>query len=150
MSDHKKTIEILERLVEVCRDGQNGYRDAAEHVTDSNLRHFFNQQSLERAGFAAQLEEELLKLGEMDLDRSGSASGDVRRAWVDLKATLGGGDESLLASVESGDKSAVEAYEKATQEGELPEHLAAIVRRQYASVEAACEHVRMLRETRAA
>ena len=95
MSSHERAIKILESLVETCRDGQDGYRDAAEHVTDSNLRQFFNQQSLERAGFAAELEEELLKLGEKDPDRTGSAAAGIHRAWIDVKAMLGGGDEAL-------------------------------------------------------
>ena len=146
MSDHKKIIAVLELLVEICRDAQNGYRDAAEHVTDSNLRHFFNEQSLQRAGFAAELEEELLKLGQKDLDRSGSPSADIRRAWVDLKAALGGGDESLLASVEAGEQKAADAYQEASGKNDLPEHLAAMVRRQHASVQALREHIHMLRE----
>lgn len=150
MTDHQETIAVLERLVQVCRDGQNGYRDAAEHVTDSNLRHFFNEQSLERAGFAAELEEELLKLGQKDLDRSGSPSADIRRAWVDLKVVLGGGDESLLTSVEAGEQKAADAYEKASGEDQLPEHLAVIVRRQLVSVQASQKHIHMLREARAA
>ena len=50
--DNARTIKLLQQLVDTCRDGQNGYRDAADHVTDSHLREFFNEQSLARAGFA--------------------------------------------------------------------------------------------------
>jgi uncharacterized protein (TIGR02284 family) len=146
----KKVVSMLEELVETCRDGQNGYRDAAEHVTDSNLRHFFNQQSLERAGFAAELEEELIKLGEKDPDRTGSAVAGIHRAWIDVKSTLGGGDHAILESVESGEDNARNSYAKAAQSANLPEYLAVIVRRQYAAVQAAHDHIRSLRDTRAA
>lgn len=150
MKGSEEAIGILEELVETCRDGQNGYRDAAEHVTDSNLRHFFNQQSLERSGFAAELEEELIKLGEKDPDRTGSAGAAIHRAWIDVKSTLGGGDHTILASVESGEDKAKNSYAKAAQSQDLPEYLSAIVRRQYASIQAAHDHVRSLRDTRAA
>jgi uncharacterized protein (TIGR02284 family) len=150
MSTTEKAIRILEELVETCRDGQNGYRDAAEHVTDSNLRHFFNQQSLERAGFAAELEEELISLGEKDPDRTGSAVAAIHQAWIDLKSTFGGGDHAILESVESGEGKAKNSYAKAAQSADLPEYLAAMVRKQYVSIQAAHDHVRSLRDTRAA
>ncbi|MFL6438304.1 MAG: ferritin-like domain-containing protein [Terriglobales bacterium] len=147
---HEQTIKVIEELVETCRDGQNGYRDAADHVTDSNLRHFFNEQSLARAGFAGELEQELINLGENDPNRSGSASAAIHRAWIDVKSALGGGDHSILVSVESGEDQAKNSYEKALQNPDLPDHLAALARRQLASIEAAHDHVRSLRDTRAA
>ena len=146
----KKVVSILEELVETCRDGQNGYRDAAEHVTDSNLRTFFNEQSLARAGFAAELEEELIKLGESDPDRTGSAGAAIHRAWIDVKSTLGGGDHAILESVESGEDKAKNSYVKAARSADLPEYLAIIVRRQSVAVQAAHDHIRSLRDTRAA
>jgi len=150
MANNEIAIKILQGLIETCRDGQNGYRDAADHVSDTNLRHFFNQQSLERAGFAGELEQELISLGDKDPDRSGSVSAAIHRAWIDLKATLGGGDEAILSSVEAGEDAAKHSYEKALDDSQLPEHLASLVRRQLAGVRAAHDHVRSLRDTRAA
>ena len=150
MHDNQKLKGTLQDLIDTCRDGQNGYRDAAEHVTDANLRHFFNEQSLERAAFAGELEQELLNLGEHDPDRSGSVPGAIHRAWIDLKATLGGGDESLLSSAEAGEDAAKKSYEKALEDGKLPEPLAVIVRRQLASIKAAHDRVRNLRDIKAA
>ena len=146
----EKAIKIIEDLVETCRDGQNGYRDAADHVTDTNLRHFFNEQSLARAGFAGELEQELITLGKNDPNRSGSAAAAIHRAWIDLKTTLGGGDHTILQSVESGEDSAKNSYQKALRDPDLPQYLAALARRQLASIEAAHDHVRSLRDARAA
>src|SRR6185503_764869 len=89
--DNARTIKLLQELVDTCRDGQNGYRDAADHVTDSHLREFFNQQSLARAGFAGELEQEIIRLGKADLGTSGTAAAAIRRAWIDFKSELGGG-----------------------------------------------------------
>jgi uncharacterized protein (TIGR02284 family) len=150
MANAEKARELLEELVETCRDGQDGYRDAAEHVTDSSLHAFLNDKSIERAGFAGELEQEILRLGEKDPDRSGSASAAIHRAWIDLKATLGGGEGAILKSVEGGDDQARKTYEKVANSSELPEYLAVIVRKQLVSIQAAHDHVRNLLEAKAA
>ena len=49
MSDQKHAIDALEDLIEVARDGQNGYRDGAEHAKDPQLRRFLQSVSLARA-----------------------------------------------------------------------------------------------------
>src|SRR5436190_17289818 len=149
MAQNSDALKTLHDLVAVCRDGQNGYRDAAEHVTDPKLKQFFNEQSLERAQFAAELEQEAQHLGEHDPDRAGSVVGALHRAWFDFKANLGGGDRAILDSVELGEDQAKKAYEDAISSN-LSDNLLAIVRRQQSSVLAAHDRVRDLRENRAA
>ena len=78
-------IESLEDLIEVCRDGQNGYRDGAEHVKDPELKKFMDEVSLERAKFAGDLETEVIRLGKSDVERSGSTLGAIHRGWTDSK-----------------------------------------------------------------
>ena len=143
-------LSVIENLIETCKDGQKGYQDAATHVKRSDLKTYFNEQSLERARFAGELEAELIRLGKPDKKVSGSVGGALRRAWIDTKVSLGGGDKTVLESVEAGEDSAKEAYEKAVA-GDLPENIAQIVRRQAASVQRAHDKVKSLRdEARAA
>src|SRR5690348_14385405 len=144
--DNIQTIKLLQGLVYTCRDGQNGYRDAADHVTDSHLREFFNEQSLARAGFAGELEQEIIRLGKADPDTSGSAAAAIRRAWIDFRSELGGGDTTILASVASGEDSAKAAFEKVLREPNLREDLTMLIRRQVTSIMAAHDHVRSLRD----
>lgn len=148
--DNASTIRLLQELVDICRDGQNGYRDAADHVTDSHLREFFNEQSLTRAGFAGELEQEMIRLGQADPDTSGSAAAGIRRAWIDFKSELGGGDVTILASVESGEDSAKAAFEKVLHEPNLRDDLATLIRRQLTSIVAAHDHVHSLQDAKAA
>lgn len=148
--DNARTIRLLQELADTCRDGQNGYRDAADHVTDSHLREFFNEQSLARAGFAGELEQEIIRLGKADPDTSGSAAAAIRRAWIDFRSELGGGDTTILASVESGEDSAKAVFEKVLREPNLREDLAMLIRRQVTSIMAAHDHVRSLRDAKAA
>jgi|SRR5580693_2197488 uncharacterized protein (TIGR02284 family) len=148
--DENNVINVIENLIENCKDGQKGYQDAALHVKRPDLKTYFNEQSLERARFAGELEAELIRLGKPDKKVSGSISGTLRRAWIDTKVSLGGGDKAILESVEAGEDNAKDVYQKAVT-GDLPENIAQIVRRQGASVQIAHDKVKSLRdEARAA
>jgi uncharacterized protein (TIGR02284 family) len=147
--DENNAVSVLKNLIETCKDGQKGYQDAAEHVKRSDLKTYFNEQSMERGGFAQELQNELPKVGEPDKKVSGSASAAMHRAWIDTKVALGGGDKTILESVEKGEDDAKEAYQKALS-GSLPTNVVDIVRRQAASVLRAHDQVRMLRDTAAA
>ncbi len=143
--DNDHVISVLEKLIETCRDGQEGYRDAAEHVKDPELRRYFNEISTTRADFAGQLENEVIRLGKHDPDRKGSATAAIHRGWINLKASLGGGDHSILSSVEAGEDNAKKQYEEALNDA-LPQDILELLRQQSQSVIAAHDHVRDLRD----
>jgi uncharacterized protein (TIGR02284 family) len=143
--NNANTIDTIEKLIETCRDGQEGYRDAAEHTTTAELKDFFLRQSLERAKFAGELESVALQLGESDPDRSPSIANKLHRAWFDLKQKLGGGDASILESVEAGEDSAKKHYQEALR-ADLPLDVHTIVETQAHSVLAAHDKVRNLRD----
>jgi uncharacterized protein (TIGR02284 family) len=143
--DENNAISVVENLIETNRDAEKGYRDAAEHVKRPDLKGYFNEQNRERARFAQELQAELAKLGKPDKKVSGSAGGAIHRAWIDTKVALGGGDKTILESVEAGEDKAKDTYNKALG-GALPAALTEIVRRQAASVQLAHDKVRMLRD----
>ncbi len=143
--DKNNPIDVIEDLIETCKDGQKGYQDAASHVKRSDLKTFFNEQSLERAKFAGELQEERIRLGKTDKRDSGSVSAALHRAWIDTKVSMGAGDKAILESVEAGEDRAKEAYQKAIT-SDLPESIAQTVRRQAARVQAAHDQVRSLRD----
>jgi len=144
--DENNVVSVLENLIETCKDGEKGYKDAAEHVKRSDLKGYFNEQSMERGRFATELQSQLARVGKPDKKVSGSASAAMHRAWIDTKVALGGGDHTILESVEKGEDNAKETYQKALS-GALPAGVDEIVRRQAASVQKAHDKVRMLRDT---
>lgn len=144
--DENNAISVLENLIETCKDGQKGYQDAAQHVKRSDLKTYFNEQSLERSRFAGELQAELVQVGKPDKKVSGSASAALHRAWIDTKVALGGGDKTILESVEKGEDDAKDTYNKALT-GALPGNLMEIVRRQAASIQRAHDKVKMLRDS---
>jgi uncharacterized protein (TIGR02284 family) len=143
--DENNAISVVENLIETSKDGQKGYQDAAEHAKRPDLKSYFNEQSAERGRFAQELQAELAKLGKPEKKVSGSVGGAMHRAWLDTKANLGGGDKTILESVEAGEDTAKDAYNKALG-GALPASLTEIVRRQAASVQRAHDKVKLLRD----
>jgi len=143
--DENNVISVVENLIETSKDGQKGYQDAAQHAKSPDLKAYFNEQSTERARFAQELQSELASFGKPDKKVSGSVGAAMHRAWLDTKANLGGGDKSILESVEAGEDSAKDTYDKALT-GALPDSLLDIVRRQAASVQRAHDKVKQLRD----
>ena len=143
--DNDHVISVLEKLTQLCRDSQEGYRDAAEHVKSPELRNLFNQVSTTRAEFAGELENEVIRLGRHDPDRKSTTAGAMHRRWIDLKVALGGGDHSILSSIESGEDSAKKAYEEALND-KLPLDIKDILRRQSQAVISTHDRIRTLRD----
>ena len=149
MTNTDDVVDVLEQLIETCRDGENGYRQATEHAKDPELASFFRTQSAQRATFARELEAEAQRLGKSEPKDSGSVSGAVHRAWIDVKEKLGGGDTTILESVEQGEDNAKKNYEEALTK-DLPENLSGLIRRQAQAVFSAHDRARTLRDARKA
>ena len=54
--------EALHHLIDICRDGERGFRAAAEAVSDPRLKTLFKELAAERAKFAADLVPHLQRL----------------------------------------------------------------------------------------
>jgi uncharacterized protein (TIGR02284 family) len=137
------TASTLNELVQTCKDGENGFRAAAEHVPDSNLRHLLESYAQQRAEFAAELQLEVRRLAE-DPAESGHATAALHRTWMDIKTGLTGRDEAaIIAECERGEDAAVRVYRKAL-DSNLPSDLRGIVERQFVEVKDAHDHIRSL------
>jgi uncharacterized protein (TIGR02284 family) len=144
--DRNDTIGVLNTLIETCRDGQEGFQEAAENVVRSDIKQLFTEAAMQRARFLGELQAEVRALGGDPAD-AGSVAGALHRAWIDVKGTFSGRDEeSILAEAERGEDSAVEAYRDAL-ENELPANLRAIISAQYADVQRTHDVVKQYRNT---
>ncbi len=149
MADIKNIHERIHNLIECCRDSQQAYIDAAERISDSRLRTYFNERALERAQYAGELTDRLRDSGEHDLRSEGTTGGAVRRAWMDMKAKLGGGDHAILTSLESCEDQIKHAYEDAMRGG-LSRDMDALVRTQAQSIYNSHDYIRGIRDRRSA
>ena len=147
--DTDKVISTCDDLIETCRDGQNGFKEAAENVKSPELKTFFKEVAAERAQFVNELQLEIRRLGG-EPAKSGSAAGALHRAWMEIKGTLTGKDDhAILAECERGEDSAVEAYRDAFKLG-LPTAINQTVERQFQSVKQVHDRVKKMRDAKAA
>ncbi len=150
MPNNQHITEELQELIQICRDGQEGYRHGADHAKDPELKRLMNEISLERAKFAGDLESEVVRWGNSDVDRSGTALGVVHRGWANLKAALGGGDDAILSSMETGDEFARKRYDEAISDEQTPENVVGILRNQAQAIVGTLDRIRAMRRRKAA
>ncbi|MGA9994078.1 MAG: PA2169 family four-helix-bundle protein [Pyrinomonadaceae bacterium] len=141
--DNDDVISTLNNLIETCKDGQNGFQTAAEGVKNSELKTLFASYSQQRAQFAGQLQNEVLRLGG-DPEKTGSTAAALHRGWIDIKSAVTGEDEgAVISECERGEDSAVRNYKDAL-EADLPADIRSIVEQQYSQVQEAHDRIRTL------
>jgi uncharacterized protein (TIGR02284 family) len=141
--------ETLHSLIEILIDGQQGFQKIGDEVKDPVLKVYFLNESLRRAEFRGQLETLLRDQGVHDIKEKGTAGGAIRRTWAELKVKLGGGDHTLLETAEQGEYAAVEAYEDALANDELPLPVRQALSTQSAHIQASHDYVKAARESNA-
>jgi uncharacterized protein (TIGR02284 family) len=138
------TIDVLKSLAEISRDGEAGFKAAADSVKDARIKSTLTAAAGRCATGAAELEREIAKLGGTP-SGSGSVTGALHRTWTDIKAAVTGDDKAILAECERGEDAAKAAYEKALQE-DLPVDVVDVVRRQYQGVRQNRDLIRDMRD----
>jgi uncharacterized protein (TIGR02284 family) len=143
-NDFKKVAAHLNDLIDVCKDGENGYRKAAEDVKDPDLRAMFSRFSQQRGQFAGELQSAVADLG-VKPETDGTARGALHRGWIDVKSAVTGRDEkAVIDECETGDDVAKGTYERVLKEGNLAGTTRSMVMQQYEQVKAAHDNVRAL------
>ena len=137
---------LVKDLVETLRDGQEGFKQAAEGVKDAQLKSLFNQYSQQRQQFASELLSGAVRQGKEDAETNSSTAGALHRAWIGLKAAVTNGDDhAILAECERGEDSAVSEYKKAMDDG-LSGPLLQVVSHQYSQIKSAHDRIKNLRD----
>jgi uncharacterized protein (TIGR02284 family) len=141
-----QVVSTLNSLISICKDGEEGYRKAAEVVNSLPLTSLFTKYSEQRGQFATELTNLVDGLGGDPAER-GSLAGAVHRGWINLRSAVSGeiNAETVLDECERGEDAAKTAYESALAAG-LPANIHDKVQRQYEYVRLAHDHVRGLRD----
>ena len=84
MKEQKEIISTINNLIETLKDGQEGFKQAAEGVKDPQLKSLFNEYSQQRSRFATELQSQARSLGEPQPETSSTAAGALHRAWINL------------------------------------------------------------------
>ena len=149
MSQQKETISTINDLIETLKDGQEGFKQAAEAVKDPQLKSLFSEYSLQRAKFSGELQSEAIGLGESNPEDSSSTAGTMHRTWINLKSAITSGDDhAVLAECERGEDSAVAEYKKAMEDEDLSAPIRETISRQFTDVKNAHDRIKALRDAK--
>jgi uncharacterized protein (TIGR02284 family) len=131
---------VLNHLIETCKDGERGFRYAANHVKNPTIKALFLQIASERERFASDLLPHAQRLGGPS-DADGTTAAAWHRGWITLKDTLTGHDEQAIVGEAERGEHAAEAFYKDAIDGMLPPTVRELVQQQYEEV---CEsHARV-------
>ncbi len=144
----KDYASTLNDLIETCKDGEEGYRKAAENVKRTDLKGVFQEYASQRAQFASELQREVSRIGGKP-ETSGTVGGAMHRGWMDVKGAVSSKDDhSLLEEAERGEDAAVNAYQEALSK-DLPSDLRSVVEREYQLIQKAHNQIRSMRDNTA-
>lgn len=142
----EKVGNKLNELLEKSYDAEKGYKKAAEHADSDSLKNFFERKAQQRYEFGHELKSEIRNYGE-DVDKGGSATGALHRAWMDVKALFSADDdESMLEEAITGEKAAVDDYEDVLSETNLPTSTATLLRSQLNQIKSDLEKIKSLED----
>src|SRR5437762_14142355 len=146
MINQKEITSPINNLIETLKDGEKGFKEAADAVKDPELKSLFTEYSAQRHQFASELQTELRSLSGAEPETGGSAAGAMHRGWINLKSAITSKDEgAILAECERGEDSAVQEFEKAMR-NDLVSPVRDIVSRQYSEIKSAHDRIKNLRD----
>lgn len=143
---NENVISTINNLIETCKDGQEGFKQAADGVERSDLKSLFYEFSQQRSQFVGELQTLVRDVGG-DPETTGSIAGSLHRGWINIKSAVTGRDEAaILNECERGEDSAKNAYKEALQEN-LPASVTEVIQRQAAAVQTAHDKIKALRDS---
>ena len=145
MSTQSKSIEVLNELIETCKDGEYGFKACAEQAESPELKSMLQSRANECRSGAERLQSKVRELGG-NPDTSGTVAGAMHRGWVSVKTTLTSYDDlAVMQECERGEDHALEKYRDALK-ADLPADVRALVDEQYQGVKRNHDMVRARRD----
>jgi uncharacterized protein (TIGR02284 family) len=140
-----KVESALKDLIETLRAGQEGYQEFGARLHDARAKRLFLEETQRRAEYAAELENELHRMGVHDVKVGVSRSAKLRHLWGEVQAHLAGDQKALLSAAEKSDDHAKKAYANALKQ-ELPLPVREMLDRQLAHIQRSQDEVRALHD----
>lgn len=137
-------VSILNDLITIAKDGEQGFLKVAEEITNTELKNNFSDRAAGCAKAARELQQYVNEMGEEPTD-SGSILGVMHRGWIDIKSVFSARDnQAILEECERGEDAAKTAYAKALEQ-DLPVNIRATIESQYEGVKKNLDLVRDLK-----
>jgi uncharacterized protein (TIGR02284 family) len=140
-------ISMLNRLIETCNDGSQGYEAAAQTVHDLKLKRILRRLALERRTFLEELRQEVVRLGGRPIDH-GTLRGALHRGWMHATSAGAPTASGVLKEVAFGERTSYKHYEDALRK-DLPADLKSLVAHHCLRIARVRELIRELAEIHA-
>ena len=148
MQNEEVSVEVLNDLVKVNNDRIAGYERAINEAKDLDvdLKATFEGMIRESEQYKQELVSKVQECGG-EVEEGTTTSGQIYRAWMDVKATFTGHDrESILASCEFGEDAAQKAYKEALESDDLTMETRQLVTNQKPSLKASHDLIKRYRD----
>lgn len=149
MATNDNLVEVLNDLIRINNDRIVGYDRAASEARDIDvdLRAIFTRMGEESKQYAAELTQEVVKLGGEPATGT-TASGKIYRVWMDVKATFTGHDrQAVLENCEFGEDAAQKAYDLALKsDAEMSADIRQLITNQKASLRTSHDVIKKYRD----
>lgn len=143
--DNKDVVSTLNDLIEISKDGEEGFRTCAEDAENPRLKAFFAERSQDCRTGAGELQSLVRSLGE-DPDTKSGLGATLHRRWIDIKTAIAANDDlAVLNECERGEDVALGSYRKALQK-DLPQSVKTVLERQLQGVQRNHDQVKQLRD----
>ncbi|WP_266367174.1 ferritin-like domain-containing protein [Tellurirhabdus rosea] len=146
--DNEELVETLNDLVRINNDRIQGFKKSIEDNEDAQLNDLFRHMMVQSQQFRSELADHIVRLDGSAVDETTSTdlSSKVHRAWIDIKAAVTGKNrDTILSSVEFGENAAVEAYEDALDDEDLPAHIKTLLESHLSKLRASHDQMASLR-----
>jgi uncharacterized protein (TIGR02284 family) len=137
--------EVLNNLIEFCRDGSHGLQAAADATADPGLKNELLQYSRYRAGFGEALAATMEELGYTPAERDPVASDPSATHIFGPKAIPGTSDFAILTACDQSEDAAIQAFAQA-KSLPLPDGVKQLVLAQYHAMRGIHNRIQNLRD----
>ena len=147
METTEKSTEVINELIELNNDRVAGFEKVLADIKDENadLKILFQEYSEQSRRNSQELTAIVSRYGEAETGTS--VSGNLHRAWIDVKSLFGGDDrKSILAEAERGEDAIKKAYQTAISEAGLSADALSVISAQASDIIAAHDRIKGLRD----
>jgi uncharacterized protein (TIGR02284 family) len=153
MATNDNLAEVLNDLIRINNDRIVGYEKASDEARDIDvdLRATFTRMAEESRQYAAELTQEVVKLGGEPATGT-TNSGKIYRVWMDVKATFTGNSrQAILENCEFGEDAAQKAYDSALKsDAEISADTRQLITNQKSSLKTSHDVIKKYRDLHAA
>ncbi len=153
MATNDNLVEVLNDLIRINNDRIVGYEKASDEARDIDvdLRATFTRMAEESRQYAAELTQEVVKIGGEPATGT-TNSGKIYRVWMDVKATFSGNSrQSILENCEFGEDNAQKAYDSALKsDAEINADTRQLITNQKSSLKTSHDVIKKYRDLHAA